>query len=60
MSKSVIYAMYKGDTYIDQGTADELSRKHHFKKHRVYELASKRLHKRSKGNATLMYRMEEE
>lgn len=36
------YAMYKGDTFIDLGTAKELSKRHNIKVKTLYWLASAR------------------
>lgn len=58
--KPAFYALYKGDTYIDQGTVTELARKHHMKEHRIYEIASRYNHRKSKGNALLAYRLEDD
>ena len=37
---SKCYAMYKGDTFIDLGTAKELSKKHNIKVKTLYWLAT--------------------
>lgn len=53
------YAMYRGDTYIDQGDTDYFVSKYGMSKKKVYWLASKPLHRRDKGNMLLLYRLED-
>lgn len=53
------YAMYKGDTFIDLGTADYLAKKYHKKREEMYYLASSKAHERAKGRKrTLLYKID--
>lgn len=59
MKMRVIYALYKGDEFIDLGTINELSAKHKMTKRYLRYLTSPRAHRMSKGNKTLLYRIED-
>lgn len=55
------YAMYKGDTFVDLGTADYLAEKYHKKKESLLYLARPVAHRKAKpgGTRVLLYRIED-
>lgn len=60
MPRQYWYAMYKGDTYVDQGTIKYLAKKHHVSLTYLYCLTTPTRHKNAKGNHLLLYRMEDD
>ncbi|MEY8441827.1 integrase [Lactobacillaceae bacterium 24-114] len=56
-----IYAMYKGDEYIDQGTIAFLAKKYHQKEKTMYFKSTPVYKKRVKvdGKALLLFKIEE-
>ena len=56
-----IYAIYKGDAYVDMGTAHELAEKYGLKTETIWWLSSKNSHKRvEKGkNYTIVIKVED-
>ncbi len=55
------YAMYRGDTFVDLGTADYLAEKYHKKKESLLYLARPVAHRKAKpgGTRVLLYRIED-
>ncbi|KOH01683.1 hypothetical protein LJ16_07530 [Lactobacillus johnsonii 16] len=56
------YAMYRGDTFVDLGTADYLAEKYHKRKESLVYLSRPTVHRRVKkgGKRLLLYRIEED
>ena len=44
-----LYALYKGEKFVDVGTAKELAARHKVKRDTIYWLASPAAHKRDRG-----------
>ncbi len=55
------YAMYKGDIFVDLGTADYLAEKYHKKKELLLYLARPVAYRKAKpgGTRVLLYRIED-
>ncbi|WP_290079026.1 integrase [Lactobacillus taiwanensis] len=53
--------MYRGDTFVDLGTADYLAEKYHKKKESLLYLARPVAHRKAKpgGTRVLLYRIED-
>lgn len=47
------YALYKGDTFIDLGTAEELAEKHNFKLRTIYYMTEPSYRKRMRKKRIL-------
>ena len=56
----VIYAIYKGDEFIDVGTSSELSERMNIKKQTLLFLATPTSRKRNKGNRMIVIKFTEE
>lgn len=55
------YAMYRGDTFIDLGTLDELADKYGTTRKHMRYLATAAVHRRLSGNkALLLYRIKDD
>lgn len=54
--------MYRGDTFVDLGTADYLAEKYHKRKESLVYLSRPTVHRRAKkgGKRLLLYRIEED
>lgn len=59
MSKQSLFALYRGDEFIDVGTARELSEKHSISTQSIYWMATPANHKRDRGNRLLAIRLED-
>lgn len=55
-----IYAVYKGDEYITEGTKEELAEKLNVKLETISFMASPTMQKRDKGNRTRVFLIEDE
>ena len=53
-----VYAVYKGDTEIASGTAQEIAEQLSVKKKRVYHWATASTHERDKGNRIISVRID--
>lgn len=55
------YAMYRGDTFVDLGTADYLATKYHKKKKYLLHLSEPAYHRNTPKNSQrlILYKMEE-
>lgn len=60
MSKERTYALYRGDEFIDVGTADELAERHGIKPESVRWMSTPSYHKRGYEGRLLSYKIEEE
>lgn len=55
-----LYALYKGDEFIDVGTLEELAERRHVNIKRMKDMASPSYHKRvNQDRSTLAYKIEE-
>ena len=56
------YAMYRGDTFIDLGTADYLAEKYHKKKQSLLYLSKPAYHRKAPKNSqrVTLYKMEDQ
>ena len=57
--RNQLFALYKGDEFIDVGTARELSGKHGISTKSIYWMASPSNQKRDRGNKLLAIRLED-
>lgn len=48
--KMVLYGLYKGDSFIDVGTASELAERHHTTNKHIQWLSTPTIHKRAEGS----------
>lgn len=55
------YAMYRGDTFVDLGTADYLSKKYHKKKQSLLYLSKPVYHRNAPKNSQrlMLYKIED-
>lgn len=51
------YAIYKGDKFLDLGTAKYLAKKFHKTEKKIKYLGLPSVHKKSHGNMTLAYKI---
>lgn len=60
--KPTWYAMCRGDTFVDLGTADYLAEKYHKRKESLIYLSRPTAHRRAKkgGKRLLLYRIKED
>ena len=60
--KSTWYAMYRGDTFIDLGTADYLAEKYHKKKQSLLYLSMPVYHRKAPKNSQrlMLYKIEDQ
>lgn len=58
--KRQLYAIYKGDEFIDVGTADELAERHGVKVKTIQWMSSPAYHRRGTGDKLMVYKIEEE
>ena len=59
--KPAWYAMYRGDTFVDLGTADYLAEKYHKKKQSLLYLSKPAYHRKAPKNSQrlTLYKMED-
>ena len=54
------YAIYRGDEFVDVGTAAELAERMHVRTGTIYSLASRGSRGRDRGNRLVAYALEDE
>lgn len=60
MSSKVVYAVYKGESFLDLGTAEELARKFKVKRETVWFWNSPANKKRNRKNRIIAIKIEKE
>lgn len=59
MSTQQLFALYRGDEFVDVGTARELAERQGVKPSTISFMASPAYRKRAKGDRLLAYRLED-
>jgi hypothetical protein len=54
------YALYRGDEFIDVGTADELAERHGVRAETIRWMSTPSFHKRGSGEKLMAFKIEED
>jgi len=57
---NALYSLYRGDDFVDVGTAEELATRHGIKESSIVHMSTPSYHRRKVGDRLLAYKLEEE